>query len=796
MAYLVRWWLAVELIGLLALPLSYRIFRHLPDRGYAFAKVFGVLLAIWALWVAGWLGLLPYSAGSIVLVLGLFAILAAALFIREREAILGWLRASRRYVLWAEAVFLVAFLLVALLRSYAPQIDSTEKPFEYANFMAVHRAQNFAPTDPWFSGNPDAYYYFGYVIGDGLTRLTATPPSVGFNLTLVMTAGLTALAAFGLAANVAVLLRRRESVRDRWPLIAGGGAVLLLLVIGNLESVLELGAVHGWNPQWVYSRLDINGLQPAVSAHWWPDNFFGAAWRATRLGSDWNFLEFPAFSFLLGDVHPHVLALPYKLLAGGFALALLTAPGVRGAGPWRGGLLLWLAGALGLGALAATHPWDFPAFALLALALLLGRSTLTRFRDRGRPLIGGALLVVLGLLLYLPYFTSAGRGAISGIRPTEVAFRNAATVNAEGMYLPFQHFVIFWTPLLLPAAIFVGWCLARARGGRRLDALGNGIALVALLPLAWGFAVVVRHGFGGLQDELRIRGWGWLTVLALGLLLAATIAAFIVEARGEGDEEGRQGRLFLLAATGVGVLLVYGPELFYVVDSSGTRANTTFKLWYSSWTMLSLVGATGGAYALWQWRPSLPLAVAGRPALAAAGALVLLAALVFPVTATLARTNGFSGPRTLDGLAFLRSENPDEYGAQAWLNANVPGVATVLQAAGASYDEAGRVSSRTGLPTPIDWTFHEEQQRGLLAAFGVRSADVQTIYQTTDLNAAIGLLARYGIRYVVVGEPERRLYAGGDFAKFSQIGQTVYSSRTVSIYRLGPAPLTAAAAAP
>ncbi len=39
----ILWYLAVSLFGLLALPLTFRFFEHLPDRGYVFSKPLGVL---------------------------------------------------------------------------------------------------------------------------------------------------------------------------------------------------------------------------------------------------------------------------------------------------------------------------------------------------------------------------------------------------------------------------------------------------------------------------------------------------------------------------------------------------------------------------------------------------------------------------------------------------------------------------------------------------------------------------------------------------------------------------------
>ena len=173
-AYLLRWWLAAELIGLCALPLAWRVFRRLPDRGYGFARALGLLLLTYALWLGGTLGVLPFSAGSAVLALAAVTLPGLVLFAREREAIFAWLIASKRYVLCCEAIFLGAMLLVAFLRSYQPAIAGTEKPFEYANYNAVTRSAAFAPTDPWLAGKPMAYYYLGYVAVSLATPPTAT----------------------------------------------------------------------------------------------------------------------------------------------------------------------------------------------------------------------------------------------------------------------------------------------------------------------------------------------------------------------------------------------------------------------------------------------------------------------------------------------------------------------------------------------------------------------------------------------------------------------------------------------
>ncbi len=790
-AYVLRWWLATELLGLAVVPIMFRLCGALPGRGYAYAKTAAIAFVTMALWLLGSAGLLPYGGGSALLVALMLAGASAVVAARDWPALIAWIRDNRRFIVACEVVFLLALLLVTGFRAFTPEIANTEKPFEFAIYNAVDRARFLAPMDPWYAGKPLAYYYLGYVAVDVVAKLTGTPPAYGFNVGLGLIGALTAVTAFGLACDCAALLRRTR-LGGRWTLGVGALAVVLLLVIGNLEGIFELGAVHGWNPSWVY-RLDIHGLAPASSPHWWPQEFFQSAWRATRLGSDWNFLEFPFFSFMLGDLHPHVLALPFKLLAAVAALLLLTAPALPrwSKDGWRHGLGTAAFAVISLGLLVGVHPWDYPPFLLLALLALTARYLRNPERERA-DLYAYAAIAAVSALPIAVYYLGGGRGSTTSIQATDPYFASlAGNVNAEGMYLPFQHLIIFWTPLMLPAAIFIVACLA-SRGWRALQSyFPAAFSLAALLPLAWALVVLVRHGGAGLHEELVVRGWGWLTVVTLGMLLSLALAAFAGEIMDGDGPEGveRQARIFLLGATVVALLLVYGPELFMVKDNSGTRANSTFKLWYAAWTLLAIVAAAGGVYALAAVRRvSLSGLVARRAALAACAA-ALLGALVYPAYVIFSRTNGFTGPTTLNGLAYLQSTDPQQFAVAQWLRQNVPGDQTVLQADGNSYTAGGRFASLTGLPTIMGWIFHEEQQRPDLAAIGRRDQDVTTIYSSTSVDQVIPLLLEYHVQYVVVGPLEQQMYGStGGLSKFADLGTLVYSPGPgTAVYRVGAA---------
>ena len=73
MLAVLTWWLIMEILGLAALPLTYRLFKNLPDRGYAFARPLGILLTSYVLWIGASFGFLRHSWGGIV-----FSILVVA----------------------------------------------------------------------------------------------------------------------------------------------------------------------------------------------------------------------------------------------------------------------------------------------------------------------------------------------------------------------------------------------------------------------------------------------------------------------------------------------------------------------------------------------------------------------------------------------------------------------------------------------------------------------------------------------------------------------------------------------
>jgi len=137
-------------------------------------------------------------------------------------------------------------------------------------------------------------------------------------------------------------------------------------------------------------------------------------------------------------------------------------------------------------------------------------------------------------------------------------------------------------------------------------------------------------------------------------------------------------------------------------------------------------------------------------------------------------------------------ELADDIQAINWLNATVRGQPVILEAAGPSYTDTGRIATFTGLPTVIGWETHEwlwRTRHDRSNAYGElvkpRQDDVRLLYTTTDQNKRLELLRRYQIAYIVIGGIERTTY--GDELQtelLSACGPVVFEAPTLAIFRV------------
>jgi YYY domain-containing protein len=861
--YFLGWYLAVSLAGWIAFPIAFRLFAFLPDRGFAFSKPLGLLLAGYLFWLLASLGFLRNDNSGLLLAVAL--LIVVQLFWLKKTGLAEvrrWLAGQKKYVLAIELIFLLAFAAWALVRAYNPAIQGTEKPMEFMLINSILRSPSLPPADAWLAGYSISYYYFGYFMVAALSRLTAVPAAVSFNLGLAVIFGMAATAATGLVANMLAMVRAARSPGRPAPeshllkaLLPGLLGCLLVLLVGNYYGALELvhdnggladlqvpaiyydfgaaadlgkvqslqqmtrqpgvraGMVNLWN--W----LDLKQLGPAAPTPpagsfqvALPNWFFSARTLHDRnlIGVETEAIdEAPAFSFLLGDLHPHVLALPFDILALALAFQWLLAgmqqgqalaAGTKSAPAW---VQLGLS-AVVLGGLIFLNTWDFPVYWFLTvLAWIAGHGLVLGFKRLAglwRQVASLPIFLLFGsALLYLPFL---------------FAFQSQAGGIAPNLVYPsrLQQELVMFGPVWIAAAVFLAALLRRA-GKAVSQRLALGTAAGLLLVLTVLDLLLGAGSLLGAGNSASPNFYPLLLSQATGLLLqrrlvdspTAILAALMVgytlslvyglacpkaimptdngnESHVEQDRfPGLPAVLLALGMLLTGALLLIGPEYVFLRDDFNSRMNTMFKLYFQTWILWGLAAAFGIGYLL-------SLLRGGRRLVFSLGmAVVLLPGLVYLYGGLLSKTNNFSGSPTLDGTAYFTQAYPNDWAAIQWLEQNVAGSPVILEGSQGAYWSDGpssRFAMATGLPTLMGWANHEAQWRGPgFNQVNGRQDEIRAIYQTGDWKTAAALLDKYKVSYVIVSSWEKGWYRPVNTAKFDRNMKPVFSSGDVTIYQ-------------
>jgi YYY domain-containing protein len=783
MLELFQMWAMVEVLGFVFLPLTVTVFHNLPDRGWAFSKAIGMAVLAFGVWLPlMYIHALPFNR---LFILGIVLLLTAANVVgllRTRQTIMKVVRANFTYVLVSEAVFLGMVFLLGYLRSYSPDIRYYEMPMDEGFIAAIMRSPHFPPNDMWFSGYPINYYYYAHFTIAVLAKLLGQTPSIAFNTGISIFFGLTATSLFGVTCNIIAWgrhLRVKAKSAPEAPVAApattypsllpaipfGFLTFIIALILGNLASTQEWWKLHG----------------DATQYDWF--------WPTTRV-VDNTINEFPAFSFLLSCFHAHVLTLAFTIVAIGLAFNLLLEPEGKGLFVFgRGWSLVFTmsATALILGGLFTMNGWDFPTYVGLTLVCIIFQQWLA-YQGRFRLELvldiftAGAGLTALSFILYAPFYfnfisPSQGIGIVgpndrSKLSEEVLIYGLFAFVFLSLLFASAFRRRLFVQPAAeagtAPVSPLYGWLNVRTIS-------------VAVLVLAGLIVVVVVKN----STTFLIAG----AIAALGFLLT------LYHLR-------ERSLSFTLLLGTLAFTLVAGCEIFYLKDvfaDSYPRMNTVFKFYFQAWALLSITSGVGLYFIMESFHLTPVLTMPqrwlrwGTELLWSVGlSLLLLAGMVYPVVGSYARLNHFTQrTNSLDGLDYLQYSDPGDYTAIRWLNDHVSGDPVIIEAIGSDYSDYARISSFTGLPTPMGWVGHEYQWRVNWMnkdlnsiEFNKRGGDIGVIYTSLNPAGVLDVMARYQAQYLYVGPLEEMKFPQADLHRFAAYMNVAYSANGVTIYQV------------
>ena len=827
-------WALVEVIGLIFLPLTTTVFRHMPDRGWAWSKALGLAIVAICIWLP--LMVLHFLTFDRLFILGVLLLLFALNMIaltRTYGTIVQILKSNVLYIVTTECIFLVMVGILGYIRSYTPNIFSFEMYMDEGFLASIMRSAHFPPHDMWYAGGSINYYYYMHYIIAMLAKLLGQPAYIAFNTGISMLFGLTAVTLFGLSSNLVSWSRRQHiqfkaqqqvqlQDQDSEVTEAEGSQVPVAIQqpIYASRRALNVGIPFGLLT--MIMALILGNMASAFSFFSRPNQTWYDWFGPSRVIPN-TINEYPSFSFLLSDFHAHTLTLAFTALAMGLAFNFFIAPEGRGIWLYGHGLQLvvtLLSTAIVLGGLFVMNGWDLPTYMGLAILCIILQQWFQHKRKIDFKFLIDICtavipLVILAYGLFLPFYRHY-------IAPTSgiglVAADDRSTLHDE--LLIYGLFAFVFISLLISSALMKPR-LRKAPLDEHVSSEDTEKAstddkrqqllteqksevgylswsLIGMLCGAGFFIVGLAMNFISPQNAT--------VFVALGF----TIIGAMLTLRHKDD----RGHAFVLLTGTLACALITGCEIFFLRDAFAgqphlERYNTVFKFYVEAWILLSVSCGAGLYYIVeyirsWQF---LRMNNTLQWSVKVAWTLCLLALLglgaVYPIVAPYYRVMRYD-PKTgvgddyrsnsLDGMAYFKTDQNHlgDYEAIQWLNKNVPDDSVIVEAfgpdAGNDYSNFSRVASFTGLQTILGWIGHEYQWRmgnaNIYPDLQRRQQDIKDIYTSTNPQQVLNTMKRYNAQYLYVGLLERQQYSKSNLNRYQSFMNVVYRSNNVTIYKV------------
>ena len=709
-----RWWGTLFLLGIGFFPLSAYLFRKFSDKGYFFGKVLGIVFGGWLVWVLSCLHIVKFSVAGCYVLFGLCVVAnygLAIYFCKKKKIKLGEFfgitdgSAVITKAIWYEVLFLIVFAGLLYVKCFRPDFSwQTEGGMDYGFMISMLKSEYMPPEDFWYSGTDLNYYYLGQYFYTYLTKMSGVTIQAAYNLALMTVGALCVVLSYSLASRIfEVYMIERTDEYGMLGKKTVASVPVLRQVLPRFAGLLAgFGVTFACtNHYWLYQKLapavcDILGVDGDHS-YWISDPTRYIGWQGEAL--DQTIHEFPAYSLVLGDLHAHVTNIIFVITLLGLLFSFLLSrrdrmrAAVTGVIEKRSYLQeiaqpQIIALSFFIGIFQMTNYWDFPIYFVVC----------------------GAVILVSNAVVY-------------GF--TKKTFLLTAVHAAEFIVIAFVTAFMF-TVHFESMAQGIGICDRHTEPYQMIVVWGLPIVAVIAYLVATVKEEQKRRAGGVLATEHKNVFFAWLQNL-------------------------KSSDLFLLILGLCAIGLVLMPELIYVKDIYGSvnqRTNTMFKLAYQAFILFGIfMGPMITRYFL--------LPKNGKQFVAGALMLFLLCRNLeyFPYAWESWAGDYKDHDRYISLDATDSNDISDEdMAAVEWINENLEGRPTILEAHGTSYRSPApdytvydRISALTGCPTVIGWHTHEWLWKGDVNAVNARADDVEKIYLGVDAEAAVDLLLEYGM---------------------------------------------------
>ena len=837
-----RWTALLTVFGIAALPLGARLFRQMPSGGFILTQTLGILMVSLLVWTLTYIGIYRFNFPLVILAICIVAGICYGIK-PLRENLMDKIK-EPDYVLHIaveESVFALALVLMCYFKGFLPDINGQEKFMDYGFIMSMLRNSTLPANDMWLSGYPINYYYFGQFVYALLIKFTCITPSIGYNIAMCTCTALPLAMSYSIGTlfiDTAEKFGLHSNKITR--ALAGILTACAVSLFGNSHSFFYDENSLGNSLLGLFSKMGADVGR--TDNFFYPDSTRYIGWNPEVVtnGGDYTIEEFPFYSYLVGDLHAHVISMMVVLLIMAIAITMISeaslphtaeislkrskynfsSPSGRLGVEYKITLTLgFVIASVLLGVAQMTSYWDFLIyFIFLSMTVFVVNTVRSKvFCD-----IPG------GIYFALNTFGILGLYLLFGDRPVLHIF-------AQAMLLFVSYLISVYTPGALTRTsfqmsfMFTLGHIVSLPFNLNFDMISNSLGKCVnhsplyQLFILWGTHLIICITFlvvtvltqnrrKASAKELKNNTFR-STVIGDEYVYTNPVQAFFCK-RNLAD-------VFCCGMVVVGIMLIIAPEIFYVRDiytGGYLRSNTMFKFAFAAFIILSVAMIYSIIRLMWIVNregsfSSAMLAVS----------VVFLAMLFIPAHYTMAALKQRCGDdlspsnfKGLDGTAYMEDHYcpiayipqgglRSYYDAIAWLNENVKGSPVICEAYADSYTDGSIVSSYTGLPTVFGWQTHEwlwryhgivDKETDLLVPdperdvwklyITPRHQDIDILYLSQNVQEVQSIIDKYDIEYIICGNLEYYKYNYDNTYTFQQLGESVFLSENLNIFKVTP----------
>lgn len=739
-----QWHIYMMLMLGISMPMSKMFFKNC-DSLLPFGKILGIIIPGFIMWVIGILLDVPFSRTNALLVIVLYAVINSIIAYKQKMTLEDW-RSCMVSCFKFEVAFFFVFLFWVYLIGFNPAAYGTERFMDYAFMQKMVTTTKLPPDDVWFAGKIINYYYGGQYYAAFIAKTMIggiSKTEYSYNMMRALIPALMFAGVYGIADEMIKSRAKKKNVdfsktknRVRIQFFAVLSAVLAVfagnghyIIYGMLKPFIN-NTVASVSYTW---HQDIN---VDSSSYWFPD--------ATRyigynpdVQTDKTIHEFPCYSFILGDLHAHmvnimIIVLIIALLYSFIKNRKLTEEKSK-TYQCFGYSQIYMLGLL-WGLCNFTNYWDYIIYFVVIAITVLFTNIMVDSKIKTalkNSLVQLSSVIIIGMLVALP-FTMNFESVFKGVGITQ---------NHSKLY---QLAVLWGIQITASIAFLIMFFVALVKRSKK-DGLKKGISAITA------------------EDMLVFI----LSCCAIGLVIMPELV--YVRDIYEGTN-ARANTMFKLTYQAFIMFTICSGYILYLLTEKRVK------------TIAQVIRMTSKEHSLrnMSWRRVFGYILV---------VLNLMTVLYF-FKASSSWFGNWTEVTGRTGTYALNYLDTDEFAAEKdailWLKekvANDDETAAVAEAPGDSYTAYERVSVITGLSTPAGWTVHEWLWRDSYDNIHDRQTEIDMLYQEGG-STAVETIEKYNIKYIFCGMREEEKYGKDAKENIKELGKTIYEDDTALIVEI------------